>query len=174
MSNTQVYDQTTKLLHWLIAALIYCLVFFHPSSEEGHAQPHKWVTDIHVTLGTLLLALAVWRVIWRMEYAHVPPAPLAEKWQLKSRQLTHFILYLFMLLAPIGGLLISLTTPIEVNIFGLIEMPRLINDEAIHALMRSLHGFSADVLLYLGVLHVLAVLYHQVWLKDSLLKRMFM
>jgi len=77
-----------------------------------------------------------------------------------------------MLLAPVSGLIIALSTSLQVTIFGFVTVPQTINDEIVHGYLRSLHGFSADVLLYLGSIHILAALYHHFWLKDRILDRM--
>jgi cytochrome b561 len=53
------------------------------------------------------------------------------------------------------------------------ELPQLIHIESLHGVLRSLHGFSADVLLYLALLHGGAALYHQFWLKDGLMQRIW-
>jgi len=172
MIGTPTYDRITQVLHWLLAILILFLIYYHPSTEEGHESSDPLTMSIHITLGFLVLFLVIGRLIWRIGYARIPPEPRGEQWEIRIRQITYLLFYVFMLLAPILGVIVSFATDIEVSAFGVLDLPQLINNESQHGALRSLHGFGADVLLYLGLLHIGAALYHQFWLKDGLMKRM--
>jgi cytochrome b561 len=172
MTQNQSYDRMSQLFHWILAAAIVLLILYHPSTEEGHAPASALTTSIHASLGTLALLLVLGRMVWRVHFAQVPATPEGANWQLRLRRYTHLALYLFMLSAPILGAAVSLSTEFPVRVFGLVEIPRMLSSESAHGLLRSLHGFSADLLLYLGSLHIAAALYHQYWLRDNLMGRM--
>ena len=77
-----------------------------------------------------------------------------------------------MFLSPVIGIILSPSSDLPVNMLGLLEIKQLINSESMHGLLRSAHGFCADVLLVIGSLHILAAIYHQFWLKDHMIDPM--
>jgi cytochrome b561 len=172
MQQTLAYDRISQILHWLLALLVFFLILFHPSTEEGHRQSSDLSAIIHVSAGVMLFIFLLTRIIWRINFAFVPATPEGDEVQTRVRKFTHLAFYIFMLLSPLLGVAVSLSSDLNIRIFNLLEIPRLITDESRHDLLRSLHGFSADVLLYLSVVHVSAALYHQFWLKDRLINRM--
>jgi cytochrome b561 len=172
MSNVQVYDRVSSLLHWLLAVLILFLIFYHPSTEEGHSEASALATRIHTSTGMLILLLVIARIVWRIRYASVPPDPNGEPWQVLARKLVHVAFYPLMLLAPLMGILVSFASELDVSVLGLFAIPQLISSESTHDVLRSLHGLSADLLLYLSALHIAVALYHQFRLKDQLIQRM--
>jgi cytochrome b561 len=172
MNDVQSYDRTSQVFHWVMAVLIFFLIAYHPSTEEGHAAPDALVIGIHVTLGFLLLFLVIARLVWRFRFASLPPEPAGSGWQRLLRQYVYIIFYVLMLLAPLAGIVVALAIEERVQVAWLLSMPQLISNDSVHALLRSTHGMMADLLLYLGLLHFAAALYHQFYLKDKLLKRM--
>jgi len=172
MAYAQSYDRISQALHWLLAVLLLFLIAIHPSTEEGHAESGVLVMGIHIVVGMLVLLFVAWRIIWRLRFASIPPEAIGEKWQLRTRKLTYLVFYISMLLAPLLGIVLALTEGASASIFGLIELPHLIDDASMHGILRSLHGMTADVLLYLGLLHFGAAMYHQFYLKDRALDRM--
>jgi cytochrome b561 len=172
MNRAETYDRTSQVFHWALAVLIFFLIAYHPSTEEGHAAPDALTIGIHVTLGFLVLFLVIARLIWRFRYASLPPEPVGSRWQRLLRQYVYIIFYVLMLLAPLAGIVVALAIEERVQVAWLLTMPQLISNDSVHAFLRSTHGMMADLLLYLGLLHFSAALYHQLYLKDKLLKRM--
>ncbi|WP_425334296.1 cytochrome b [Polynucleobacter sphagniphilus] len=94
-------------------------------------------------------------------------------WQERAMQLTHFALYLLMMVIPLVGWLMSSAKGYTVNYFGLFELPDLLSkDKALGHQLKDLHEYLADILVALVCLHVLAALKHQFIDKDGLLSRM--
>src|SRR3546814_16474230 len=61
------YDLTTIILHWLTALLVVVLFVL---AQVWDAMPHGTpvrhsLQALHVSLGLLLTAVLVWRVVWR-------------------------------------------------------------------------------------------------------------
>lgn len=172
MSDVQSYDRVTQVFHWALAILIFFLIAYHPSTEEGHAAPGALVIGIHVTLGFMVLFLVIARLVWRFRFASLPSEPGGSRWQHLLRQYVYIIFYVLMLLAPLAGIVVAFAIEERVQVAWLLTIPQLITNDSVHALLRSTHGMMADLLLYLGLLHFAAVFYHQIYLKDKLLKRM--
>lgn len=82
-------------------------------------------------------------------------------------------LYLFMLLSPLTGYLMSTFGGHPVVIFGLFEMPSLVSpNESLGKAMKVMHEVSNYALCTLFVLHTLAALKHYFINHDEVLAKM--
>ncbi|WP_206996817.1 cytochrome b [Trinickia mobilis] len=169
------YTRTAVALHWLIALLIICgfalgwvmtdIPGFTPTKLKYFSW-HKWI-------GVTVFALAIVRVIWRA--THVPPSLPSDMPALQriGAHAVHVVLYVLMFVIPVTGYLYSSASNIPVVYLGVVPLPRLIApDPVLKETFKTLHVFLNDVLLALVVMHVLAVVKHQVLDRDGLLSRM--
>jgi len=166
------YDRVSQWFHWILAALIFFLIAYHPSTEEGHEISSALNVTIHVTVGISILFLVFGRLFWRLNYARSPERKETSKHHSQIRKAVHSTFYFFMLATPIIGIILALVSELDILILGFLEMPNLISNDRLHDLLRSLHGASADSLLYLAIIHVGAAIYHRIWLKENILTRM--
>ncbi len=91
-----------------------------------------------------------------------------------AAQVTHLALYALLLVLPLLGWANASSRGWTVSLFGLLPLPPLLpTGAATGPVLGDLHGLAATLLLVGVGLHVAAVLYHQVLLKDRLLQRMF-
>lgn len=105
------YSRTQIGLHWIVAALIVAQFALHDpivaaweALEKGEMAEIGPLVLFHVLGGTLVLALAVWRLALRKKRG-VPPLPEEEAPLLKAAaHLTHWTLYALMIVLPITGL----------------------------------------------------------------------
>ncbi len=172
--STVRYNPISVAFHWLMAAIIVATwsiaivvsdLPLSPARITGYSW-HKW-------LGVTVFFLVILRLVWRATH----PAPQLEikmpVWQERAMQLTHFALYLLMMVIPLVGWLMSSAKGYTVNYFGLFELPDLLSkDKALGHQLKDLHEYLADILVALVCLHVLAALKHQFIDKDGLLSRM--
>ena len=172
--STVRYNPISVAFHWLMAAIIVVTwsiaivvsdMPLSPARITGYSW-HKW-------LGVTVFFLVLLRLVWRATH----PAPQLEikmpAWQERAMQLTHFALYLLMIVIPLVGWLMSSAKGYTVNYFGLFELPDLLSkDKALGHQLKDLHEYLADVLVALVCLHVLAALKHQFIDRDGLLSRM--
>jgi cytochrome b561 len=115
--------------------------------EDGAAAP-AFVP--HVAFGLAILALVLVRLIVRLRRG-VPEAPgVPGSLQVKAADWGHRLIYLLMIMVPLGGISIW---------FGGMD-----NGD--------IHGFFANVLMLVVLGHALVALYHQYVVKDGLLRRM--
>ena len=169
------YTRTAVALHWLIALLIICgfalgwvmtdIPGFTPTKLKYFSW-HKWI-------GVTVFALAIVRVLWRA--THVPPRLPADMQAVQriGAHAVHVLLYVLMLAIPVTGYLYSSASNIPVVYLGIVALPRLIDpDPVLKETFKTLHVFLNYVLLSLVVLHLLAVVKHQVLNRDGLLSRM--
>lgn len=152
------YSQTQIGLHWIVAALIVMQFVLHDpivaaweAIEKGEAPVIGPLVLAHVIGGSLILALAIWRLTLRMKRG-VPALPEKEVPLLKGvAHLTHWTLYALMIVLPITGLAVW---------FGGNETADLV------------HTSLKLPLLGLVFLHFAAALFQQFILRTGLLTRM--
>ena len=152
------YSRTQIGLHWIVAALIVTQFVLHDpivaaweAMAKGETPQIGALVLTHVIGGSLVLALAVWRLTLRKKRG-VPPLPDKEAPALKvAAHLTHWTLYALMIALPITGLAAW---------FGGSETADFV------------HTSLKLPLLGLVVLHFAAALYQQFILRTGLLTRM--
>ncbi len=167
------YTATAKTLHWLMAALILCLlgigtvmIFLPKGGLRGD------VYDIHKQVGTVVLALAAIRLGWRMAMgAPALPAAMAPREQLVAHA-GHLGLYLLMFAMPIAGIVMSQAGGHPVTLLGM-PLPTVVGkDSGLHELAEDAHLVLAWAIGLLVAAHAAAALRHHYALKDDVLRRM--
>lgn len=157
MSKLTGYSRAQIALHWIVLAL---MVVSYVSEDAMSAawrafnrgqEIEPGAHTIHVIAGVLILALALMRLAARW-HRGAPAAPEAGHPLMKpAAAVTHWALYALMVAMPLTGIAAW---------FGGIR-----DAGEVHEVMFYL-------LIVLVGLHVAAVIYHQVVLKDGLMNRM--
>ena len=184
MNSPPKYSRTAIALHWVMAVLIIgtvVLIWFADYVADEHV---RWVIDTHKSIGITVLGLAIWRLVWRI--THTPPdlpgsyAP----WEKRASGIAHGLLYVLLFLLPLSGWLHdsawkdAATHPMQ--LFGLVTWPRIGwvmslepgLKESLHTLLGNIHAVFGYCLYVLFMLHVLAVVKHQVLDHESEIQRM--
>ena len=118
---------------------------------------------IHMILGFVAGLLVLVRIV--LKKRSPKPAPVAGE---KLAQIGHMALNIVVLLLVVSGVMLSLKSGTFDAVFGSGVLPENYFDY----LPRKVHGLLSRVAMGLIALHVLAALYHQLFLKDGLLNRM--
>jgi cytochrome b561 len=174
-ANSESYSRTAIGLHWLIALLIICGFYlgwimtdipgFTPTKLKYFSW-HKWI-------GVTVFALAVIRVLWRSSHKAPSMPRRMPGWQKGVAHLTHFLLYVLMLIIPVSGYLYSSAAGIQVVYLGVLPLPTIIGpDNAMKVTLKTVHIYLNYTLLILVAMHVLAALKHHFIDRDGLLARM--
>lgn len=152
-----------KTLHWATAVLVLIMLY-------GGFTLSRETATLHFGTGLVVLVLMViWLAVRR---ASVRPAytPMP-RWQEIAAKATHHGLYACVTLQPIFGLLMVATSKGEPVAYGVIPL-KIAQNDTINEIGHVLHGVNGFIIAGLVGLHILAVLYHQIVLKDNLVKRM--
>lgn len=167
------YGPVAKILHWLSAAVIIAAVvlgFAMNSVEPGATQNRLY--DLHRSFGALILLLTGGRLLWRL-YSPPPPMPDLPAWQAKSATFVHRLLYVLLIALPLLGWAGTSAFPAKIMIFGLFELPPIVEpDRELSELLLELHELAALTLCALIAAHIAAALYHHIFRKDDTLRRM--
>ncbi|PLP55625.1 cytochrome b [Mesorhizobium loti] len=160
MSGSRLgYSSYQIALHWCIAALVLFQLFFGESmtavvdaTEEGHqvSGADQALGSAHYWVGLVVLVLVALRLGLRFASGAPKPADAGPKWMQAAARASHALFYVLLLATPIVGLLaFYMGDP-----WG------------------DIHSLGKPAFIVLVVVHVLAALYHQFWLRDGTLKKM--
>jgi len=171
--ENQKYNRVAMALHWLMAALI---IFNIASMKFTDFMPREWKSFLryqHQAVGVILLALIVWRIVWRFTHK-VPPLPSdMSPMQVLASRVMHWSLYALMVVVPFTGLMRELTRGRGVGVWLFtIPTPFLDNRELSRTYFGGPHNLLGNVIMFLVAAHILAALYHQFVRRDQLINRM--
>ncbi|ARU05327.1 cytochrome b [Comamonas serinivorans] len=172
------YTGTAKALHWLLAVSLIGLIAFGWYMTGLPISPTKLkFYNWHKWAGITILVLSVARLLWRL--THRPPAlPDAMQaampaWQRVAHHGVHHLMYALFFLVPLMGWAMSSAAGFPVVWFGVLELPDFVaKNPELAEVLKPWHGRLAWLLTALIVLHVAAVIKHQLIDRDGLLGRM--
>ena len=152
------YSRTQIALHWAVVALVAAQYIFKDAIATAWtawratgAVAFNPQVMAHIVTGGLILALVVWRIALRLTRG-TPPAPSGEPAVLKAlAKLAHFSL---------NATLVALSASGMLAWFGGV------------AAAAQAHNVLKVVLLALVLLHFIAALFHHLFLKTDVLRRM--
>jgi cytochrome b561 len=170
------YHPVAKALHWITALLVLGLIGLG-----------LWMVDLPISLtkllafawhkwiGLVVLTLTVLRLLWRW-YAPPPPLPgTVEPWHMRLSAISHGLLLTLLLAMPVSGWLMSSAGGVTVYWFGYLKLPDLVErDQLTFQMLRTLHHQLAWLLIGVLVVHVLAVVHHDVVRRDGVFRRMWL
>jgi cytochrome b561 len=168
------YTRPAVALHWLVAVAFLAnaaLGLWMGSVPKGTEGLRAGWFNVHKSIGLTIGLLVVVRLFWRLRHPPPPPPASMPGWQLRASGLVHGLLYLFLLVQPISGLLGSLFTRYPIKYFGA-ALPLPHHDwPAGKEAMSVLHLASACLLTALVSVHVAAAAWHALR-RDGVLQRM--
>lgn len=156
------YTSTQIMLHWTVAILVAFQYLLNDGISDawrsivGGTAPGDeamGAANIHATMGLLILALALWRIVLRLTLG-APPAPESESPVLRQiAHWTHILLYVLIVLVPMSG---------AAAWFGGLQPAA------------AAHNLFKVLLLITVVLHLGGALFQHFVLRSDVLKRMLM
>ena len=168
------WHAVAKFLHWLIALLIAAQFALGWMAASWHLSPTKLNLFVwHKSTGMLVLALVVFRLLWRLSHA-VPALPAdMPAWERFAAHLSHALLYLVMIAMPLTGWVVSSAAGVPFSIYWQIPLPAIVPpDEHTADVAATIHFSLGIALVALLVLHVGAALRHHFVKHNDVLKRM--
>jgi cytochrome b561 len=173
-NSVDSWGAPAKFFHWVIAALIFAQIALGLTAASWHLSPTKLNLFVwHKSIGMLVLALVVVRLLWRL--ANRAPALSADMplWERRAAQLSHFLLYLIMVAMPITGWIVNAASNVPFRIFWIVPLPAIVGPDKATADLAALAHFSLFVLLVaVLVAHIGAALRHHFVKHNDILMRM--
>lgn len=167
------YGIVARSLHWLVAALIVYQFVLAQRADSATLFEKLGILATHKSVGLTILALVVFRLLWR-SYTTVPaPPPNETRLRSSLARISHSALYGLMIALPLSGWLMSSATNTPVSYFGWLTLPDVIApSEAWANRLMLVHATLFWSLSALVAIHATAALYHHFVLRDNVLRRM--
>lgn len=129
--------------------------------------------NLHMSFGLVLLPIAALLLLMRLVRPVTKLVTPAPAWMSAVATAMHYLLYILLILLPFSGWAYASTHHLPIKVFGLFMLPPLL--EATSSIGRTFggmhEGFASLIVVLVGI-HIAAALYHHVWLKDGVLRRM--
>jgi cytochrome b561 len=165
------YGSTSRFLHWLIAVLvIWQLLKLGDRIGEGEHWIGQTLVPWHVSIGTLILLLAIVRLAWSLSQRGHRPQPPAGSSALAVRG-GHFLLYAALLALPVTGTLYLMGHGYPLEAFG-VQLIAGGDKQGWAHTIGEWHAPIAWLLLILAIGHIGMALIHHFIKRDDTLRRM--
>jgi len=168
------YHPALVALHWILAVLIRVALATGALrlKATSNSSPDK-ITQLaaHMALGIAILVLTVGRLVVR----HITPLPerATAGHVLLDRPAvaTHYGLYAAIIFMADSGIVTAAAADLPAAVFGGSGAPLL--ESFSNLPPRIAHGLLAPAIVALVLLHILGTLYHHLFRKDQLLRRIW-
>ena len=168
------YNRVARAFHWVVALLVVVNIaigIFH----DPLGEIYQGVMGIHKSIGFVVLALAIFRLYWRVTHPAPPLPDNVSNLQGFIAHGVHWLFYGLMIIMPMTGWILSSGGKYPLEFFGLFDIPKLAVEpkSALQIASHNAHvvfGFGWAALL---AIHVGAALHHQFVLKDNVLNRIW-
>jgi cytochrome b561 len=170
------YTRTAIVLHWLIALLVigeFAWGWWMQQIPKQPPGPRVDAFNLHKSVGLVILALMVVRVLWWFGH-RPPPFPPMPSWQAGVARATHFALYGLLLLQPLSGYLGSELSGYPVKFFGVVLPGWAGKNVPLKELLSVVHLATSWLIAATVALHVAGALKHALVDRDGLMARMGM
>ena len=175
-SATVRYSGLAVFFHWAVFLLIataYAAIELKGFTAKGSAA-RALSMSVHEWAGALVIVLAVPRLLWRLMGGAPAPEP-GPRWMHLLGGAMHLLLYLFIFIQPVLGLLALNAGGHLMTLPGLgIELPSLVAQNAdLKDALKEIHETLGTAFYTVIGLHAVAALFHHYMLGDNTLRRMW-
>lgn len=167
------YSLTSRVLHWLIAALMMLTLVLGIVGEDLTGDTRRTLYMLHGSLGMTLAILALARLINRLREGFAPPAGVQAPILDRIASAVHWVLLLLPFGMLVTGMMLFFASGQGITLFGLpVVAGTGVVNEARREFLLSLHGAGEMIFIAAFVLHVAGALKHHFLDRDDTLRRM--
>lgn len=168
------YASVAKWLHWLMAAIILCMI---PAgltmTRLGDGPVKNQIYDLHKSFGMIVFTLAVVRAAWRVSRGAPPPVSTLTPFLRVASLTSHRLLYVLIFFVPIVGWIGTSMCCGPVQLFGMFDLTLPIRgDEHTAETVFAVHRYGAYLMTAILLVHISAAFFHGFILRDRVLPRM--
>lgn len=169
------YGLIAITLHWIMALLVLGLfgLGLYMVELTYYDSWYRGSMDLHKSIGISLVALLIFRFLWRALGTQPTPISAGNRLISKIAHAAHLIIYFILVCIVISGYLISTADGRAIEVFEVLSVPAIDmsfdNQADIAGLI---HYWAACCLIGLVTLHALGALKHHFIDKDKTLIRM--
>ena len=174
-SGKDRYGIVSSGFHWAIALSVVGLVGLG-AWMVGLTYYDPWYYDslaLHKAMGIVVLALALAKFGWKLVDRNPGFGPEVKPHERAGATAMHWLLNALMVLLPVTGYLISTSEGAGIDMFGLFDVPALVDVTAeTRDLAIDIHFYVAYGGIALVGMHIIAALKHHFVDRGSTLRRM--
>ena len=168
------YDRTAQAVHWIVAALAVIAVplGWAIAGAPRNTPQRDLILLLHRSVGLTILAAMVFRTGWRWHHPPPPLPPVLPRLERAVARLTHFVLYLFLVLMPLAGYLNAAAAGHAVEFFGVVSIPPLLpENDRLSQVAIAIHLVGQYPLYLFVALHIAGALFHGAIRRDGIVER---
>jgi cytochrome b561 len=156
----------------LLIFTLFGLGWYMVDLPKGSAE-RSWFFALHKSIGLTVAITVVLRLGWRI-FNPAPALPdSVPRWDRILADATHKLLYVFMFVQPVAGYISSSFSGYKTRFWG-VPLPHWgWKDPVLNSLFTDLHVASSIALLCLIFLHISGALFHQFYIRDEIMKRIW-
>lgn len=173
--SVQVYAKASKLLHWIIAFIVILMLSLSFFMDDVSDLNKPSVYMVHKSFGLTVLVLMILRIVWMIHRGRPDLPKTVPHWEKVFSRTVQYGFYVFLLIMPLSGWILSCAADHIPQFFGFISVPfpGISPNKSLADFMDNVHKIVAWILIGLLFLHVSGALKHHFWDRDSVLKRMW-
>jgi len=174
LTSRQRYGAVTQLFHWLTVLLVATAYILSPGGSEArvYAAAADGARQLHETVGMVLLALVLLRIVWRLFEPTPDAAPMAV-WMKLAAKAAHWALYALLLAIPATAIAGAWLEAHPLSLLGIGDMaPMLVENHALGANVADIHTILGNAIIWLAGVHAAAALFHHYVVRDNTLRSM--
>ncbi|ABX50361.1 cytochrome b [Shewanella baltica] len=169
------YGITAIVTHWLSAIVVIGLFAVGVWMVEltYYSAWYKTAPYLHKSVGILLLAVTLFRLLWRLVNPKPVPEANHKPWERQAAHIAHLAIYVLLLVIMCAGILISTAEGRGIMVFDWFELPGFgpfFENQA--DIAGDIHQYAAYSLIALVVIHAAGALKHHFIDKDATLLKM--
>ena len=168
---TDRFSLPFRLIHWAMALIVIVMLLAGQrfGTELPDAERIFSLTG-HSSLGVIIVALLIVRVIMRLSGRAQRPQHNLAAWQSFVSKTLQAGIYLLLVYVPVTGFMTAKVHSLPVQPFGLGSIS--VADTAAFAAIRPWHEFGTKALFLLLLLHIGAALMHRFVYRDRVMASM--
>jgi cytochrome b561 len=174
LSSRLRYGALAQAFHWLTVLLVGTAYIVSPGGREEriYSAAADSARTTHESVGMLLFALVLLRLIWRA-FDPAPEGAEMAPWMRLSAKAAHGALYALLLAIPLTAIAGAWLEAHPLTLLGIGDVaPMIAADHAMGASIANIHTILGNVIIWLAGFHAAAALFHHYWLRDDTLRSM--
>ena len=176
---------TTVALHWIVALTMIGLL---ATGLYMYETSTYWLYNWHKSVGILMFAVILARVLWRIKQGWPTPASEYKQWEQSLSHAVHWILIIATLVMPLSGFMHSAAGGYGIYLFGIGSLEIIPHNpdpedptnlakhvpysSTLDVLGGQIHKWAGYIAIATVLLHIVGALKHHIVDKDGTLKRM--
>ena len=171
--NESRFGGIAQLFHWLTAATVLAAFMVAEGGPPSriYGAVNAAALKLHESLGMAVFVLVLASLVWRL-LDRRPASPPMPTWMEAASRAVQWALYALLVAIPATAILGAWLGGHPVTVYGLGPIGPFSLTSTWGASLAEIHGTLGDLMMWPAGLHAAAAIYHQVFLKDRVLKQM--